>query len=226
MRNTVEKTLATTLLERLEAALQDPDPASRQRKAERITAVLDSETGQNPDTGTTPLLICDWADDLGAEGKVQSLGIESVPGPTKVAKTSAATGRSLLSNGHLGADILHVPAGEGFAPHTHPGDHLLFVLAGEGTISVNGQIVPTGPGRAYMVDGSVVHAVGAITDHTILSIGTPHRALDSEDRQSLTAYAALLNPFGSIHCLICDVAAEGGEELESLGCTHSPHRFG
>jgi hypothetical protein len=77
-----------------------------------------------------------------------------------------------------------------------------------------------------MVDGAVVHAVGAITDHMILSIGTPHRRLDSEDRQSLTAYAALLNPFGSIHCLICDVSADGGEELEALGCTHSPHRFG
>ncbi|MGW3852791.1 hypothetical protein, partial [Streptomyces fagopyri] len=64
MSDTVEKTLATTLLQRLEEALQDPDPVGRQRKADRIGAVLDSQLTQSPDTGTTPLLICDWADDL------------------------------------------------------------------------------------------------------------------------------------------------------------------
>ena len=175
------------------------------------------------------LSICDWATDLGRSDERpeagQLLEIDMNPRPTQVKKTRAATGRSLMSNGQIGADLLHVPAGEGFAPHTHPGDHLLFVLGGEGTITVDGVILPTRAGQAYMIEGAVPHAVGAVTDHVILAIGSPHRELDSEERQSLVAYSALLAPIGSIRCLICDVSGASGEELADAGCSHSPHRF-
>ncbi|MFC4585719.1 cupin domain-containing protein [Sphaerisporangium corydalis] len=173
-----------------------------------------------------PLLICDWAADGGVDGTTQWLGIDMTPHPTRVLKTRAATGRSLVTSGHLGADLLHLPAGEGFLPHTHPGDHLLIVVGGHGTITVDGAITATAPGQVYMVRGAVPHAVGAVTDHVILAVGAPHRLLDSPERQDLTEYSALLTSFGTISCRICGVAATGGEELEGLGCPHSPHRFG
>ncbi|MEU5634080.1 cupin domain-containing protein [Streptomyces rishiriensis] len=223
-------------LEVLSRELHSLDPAEREAKAVQLLSVLGrakaTETAalrprEEPgDTRRAPLLICDWATDLGLDGTTQQLGINLAPGPTRVSKTADATGHSLLSSGHVGADILHVPAGSGFAPHTHPGDHLLFVLAGTGTISVAGEIVPTRPGQVYMVEGAVTHAVGAVTDHMILSVGAPHRHLDSPERQELTAYSALLGDLGQITCRLCDIQGSSGEELTAKGCPHSPHRFG
>jgi quercetin dioxygenase-like cupin family protein len=98
-----------------------------------------------------------------------------------------ATGLPLHSNGHLGADILHVPAGKQFPVHTHPGDHLLYCLRGTGTISVDGQTYPIRPGDLYMVDGLVPHAVGAgPEEHVLVAIGAPHKPVDSPERMAFT----------------------------------------
>ncbi|MER6140583.1 cupin domain-containing protein [Streptomyces sparsogenes] len=220
------------VIEVLTEELHSLAPAEREAKAVELLAVLGlakaaaAPRPEEPATRPAPLLICDWAADLGLDGTTQQLGIDVAPGPTRVSKTAAATGRSLLSSGQMGADILHVPAGSGFAPHTHPGDHLLFVLAGTGTIAVAGEIVETRPGQVYMVEGAVTHAVGAVTDHMILAVGAPHRHLDSPERQNLTAYTALLSELGHITCRLCDIRASSGEELAAKGCPHSPHRFG
>ncbi len=95
-----------------------------------------------------------------------------------------ARGLALHSNGHLGADLLHVKAGDQFPIHTHPGDHLLYCLAGEGTMSVAGVTYRIRPGDLYMVDGAVPHAVGAITDHVIMAIGAPHKHVASPERMT------------------------------------------
>jgi len=96
-----------------------------------------------------------------------------------------ATGLPLHSNGHLGADILHVPAGKQFPVHTHPGDHLLYCIQGTGTISVEGVTYDIRPGDIYMVDGQVPHAVGAgPSDHILVAIGAPHKPVDSPERMA------------------------------------------
>src|SRR5262245_9945599 len=69
-----------------------------------------------------------------------------------------AVGLPLHSNGHLGADMLFVKAGDQFPVHTHPGDHLLYCIAGEGTITVDKVTHKIYPGDIYMVDGMVPHA--------------------------------------------------------------------
>ena len=140
-------------------------------------------------------------------------------------QATKATGEGLISNGHLGADIIRCAAGGGFAPHTHIGDHLLFVIAGEGTITYNGRIYPTHPGQAYFVEGAVPHAVGAITDHVLISVGSPHRAVNAEDRQTLKEYESILADFAYLRCDICDLAAELPRRLADLGCPHCPSRF-
>lgn len=95
-----------------------------------------------------------------------------------------AKGRPLHTNGQLGADMLHVPAGAQFPVHTHPGDHLLYCLAGEGTITVAGLTYHITPGDLYMVEGAVPHAVGAVTDHVLIAIGSPHKPVDSPERMT------------------------------------------
>lgn len=101
-----------------------------------------------------------------------------------------ATGLNLHTNGHLGADILHVPAGNQFPVHTHPGDHLLLCLAGTGTITVNETTYYVVPGDFYMVNGRIPHAVGAgATDHVLVAIGAPHKPVDSPERMAFTDWA-------------------------------------
>jgi quercetin dioxygenase-like cupin family protein len=176
---------------------------------------LRSRSGIAPD-----LDIANWASDLGLANR-QRLGIDTGPRPARVAKT-AATGQALVSNGQLGADIIRLAAGDGFAPHTHPGDHLLLVLAGEGTITYRGAVHPTRAGQIYLIAGAEPHAVGAITDHVILAVGSPHRAIDAPDRMVLVAYEAVTADFDRLHCLICDLQAVLPARLHDAGCPHCP----
>lgn len=100
-----------------------------------------------------------------------------------------AIGLPLHSNGHLGADILSVKAGDQFPVHTHPGDHLLYCLSGVGTITVDRVTYEIQPGDLYMVDGAVPHAVGALTDHVLVAIGAPHKPVDSPERMAFVDWA-------------------------------------
>jgi hypothetical protein len=83
--------------------------------------------------------------------------------------------------------LLHVPAGQSFPVHTHPGDHLLLCLVGTGTISIGEETFNVVPGDFYMVDGLVPHAVGAgPEDHILVAIGSPHKPVDSPERMAFT----------------------------------------
>jgi quercetin dioxygenase-like cupin family protein len=95
-----------------------------------------------------------------------------------------AVGVPLHTNGQLGADLLHIKAGQQFPVHTHPGDHLLYCVRGRGTITVAQITYEIRPGDLYMVDGLTPHAVGAIDDHSILAIGSPHKPVDSPERMT------------------------------------------
>ena len=136
-----------------------------------------------------------------------------------------ATGIPLTSNNHLGADVIRLAAGDGFEPHTHPGDHLIVVLGGEGTVTYAGKIYPTYAGQIYLIEGNVPHAVGAITDHVIMAIGSPHKAVDAPDRMELVDYEAVTTEIRELYCLICDKKAIHPQTLAELGCEHCPSRL-
>ncbi len=167
-----------------------------------------------------PLRIVRWASDLGMNDE-QVLGVALGARPASVAQSNA-TGEGLVSNGLLGADVIRLAAGDGFVPHTHPGDHLLLVLGGQGTITYGGTVYPTRAGEIYMVEGQVPHAVGAITDHVILAVGSPHRPVDAGDRMTLVDYEAVVADLGDLHCLICDTCARFPARLHDTGCPHCP----
>ena len=99
-----------------------------------------------------------------------------------------AYGEKLLTNGLIGVDMLVVPPGTGFPVHVHHGHHLLLVLAGRGTFSLNEETYEVEPGDLSMIEGSVPHAVGNPFEqpHVLLAVGCPHRELDSEDRMTVT----------------------------------------
>lgn len=177
----------------------------------------------NRPTSDDELEIIRWADAIGhdVEQHKQFLSVSTHSRSIKMAR-GQATGESTVSNGHLGADVIHVRAGEGFIPHTHPGDHLLIIVGGQGTITYGGKIYPTEAGQIYLIDGNVPHAVGAITDHVILAVGSPHKPVDSPDRMTPVPYEAITTEIDELHCLICDSRARLPHRLHDYNCPHCP----
>lgn len=149
------------------------------------------------------------------------LSVDSAPRPVQLAH-SPATGQALVSNGWMGADLIRLEAGKGFVPHTHPGDHLLIVVFGEGTITYGGKIYPTEAGQMYMIEGSIPHAVGAITDHVIVAVGAPHRGVGDPERMTVVAYQEVAAEIGELHCLVCNKMARVPLRLHEIGCSHCP----
>jgi hypothetical protein len=70
----------------------------------------------------------------------------------------------------------------------------------------------------------VPHAVGAITDHVIVAVGSPHARLDAHDRMTPVAYEAVVSDAHSLSCLICELEAMHPRRLHELGCPHCPCR--
>ncbi len=167
------------------------------------------------------LVIKQWAKSLGTEDGAQKLAISLAPRPLKMAHSNA-TGKGLVSNGYLGVDEIRLKGGDKFVPHTHPGDHLLIIVGGEGTITYGGKIYPTKAGDIYMVEGEIPHGVGAITDHVILAVGAPHKPVESPDRMKPVEYKEVVSELGDMHCLICDIEVQMPEMLHEKGCPHCP----
>lgn len=177
---------------------------------------------QPPQSSLHPgeLEIVRWASDLGVNG-FQLLGVGLNERPLPMAD-GGATGAPLIGNGRLGADLIRLASGEGFVPHTHPGDHLLIVVGGQGTVTYGGKVYPTRAGEIYLIAGEIPHAVGAVTDHVLLAVGSPHRAVDAPDRMTPVAYQAVTSELGDMACLICDIQAQMPRRLHDAGCPHCP----
>jgi mannose-6-phosphate isomerase-like protein (cupin superfamily) len=183
--------------------------------------------GQSADAGSSDagLHKAHWAvpsvDTAATGGAFTTLNVDLGPRNFRLID-SVATGHPLISNGFLGADIIRLGRGERFRPHVHVGDHLLLAIGGEGTVTLDGRIYPVSAGEIYMVPGGIPHAVGAVSDHVLLSVGAPHRSIFASDRMQLAAYDAIVSELGDLECLLCGVAAVRGDRLHDLGCQHCP----
>jgi quercetin dioxygenase-like cupin family protein len=177
--------------------------------------------GDMDNIATPSLDIVTWAKSEVNDGHT-NLRMEHSEQTHKVHGARDATGHGLVTNGALGADLIRLPAGAGFEPHTHPGHHILAVVGGVGTITYAGRVHETHAGQVYLVEGEVPHAVGAITDHVILAIGSPHKAVDAEDRMAPVPYEEIVTPFGDLTCMICDLHAARPARLHDVGCGHCP----
>ncbi len=86
---------------------------------------------------------------------------------------------------YMGADLIDMEPGTQFPLHTHKGGHILFILKGEGTVTVGEQVYKTHPGDCYFIAGDLPHGVGAIKHHQVLAIGFPHTAVDNPSRMEI-----------------------------------------
>jgi quercetin dioxygenase-like cupin family protein len=176
---------------------------------------------EDPVTGK--LRIVSWADQVFRDSvlRTTTMVVDEGALPVEMAH-SPATGMPLVSNGRLGVDVIRLRAGDGFQPHTHPGDHLLIVIGGVGTITYHGSISRTHAGQVYMIDGEAPHAVGAITDHVIMAVGSPHKGVGDPDRMRVSEYAEVLASANNLTCLICQLTSVFPTMLHDLGCSHCP----
>jgi quercetin dioxygenase-like cupin family protein len=165
------------------------------------------------------LIIATWAN-VNEDGSISPLLGE---GPVHMHNTEA-TAWDLVSSHGLGVDHISVPAGAGFPPHTHPGHHLLIIISGRGTMTVNNKVYPTKAGQVYFVPGEHPHAVGAIDEHHILAVGYRHKKPSDPERMKLVDYASIASELGTVECGLCGVTGQL-EQLSELGCVHAPTRM-
>ena len=99
---------------------------------------------------------------------------------------SDATGLPLVNHNMFGADIIRFGPGEKVKKHTHPGDHILFVLKGTGIVEYYDDKYQLSPGVVYLIPEYVPHAIYADDTETneliLLAVGNDHRPVNSKDR--------------------------------------------
>ena len=121
-----------------------------------------------------------WADyDLTQE----KLLVDPAKRPIQM-KNSQGTGTPLIKNGHFGSDVIRFGPGEGVGNHTHVGQHILFVLRGNGRINYDGEDHALFPGLCYLVESMVPHAIFGGSDDSLvlLVVGDDHRPLGDSAR--------------------------------------------
>ena len=116
-----------------------------------------------------------------------NLQVDTALRPKKMAN-SFGTGEELVRLNNFGADIIRFSAGEGVQNHTHPGDHILFVLSGSGYVIYEGHGEPLVPGICYLVKGEADHAIKASTDLVLIAVGNNHQRVDQELRMTPVPY--------------------------------------
>jgi quercetin dioxygenase-like cupin family protein len=89
----------------------------------------------------------------------------------------------------VGADRIIMQPGAEFELHTHPGAHILYVLAAHGFIHINGIDYAMAKGDTVYVPAAYPHGVKtdpAVRDPLeLLAFGVPHMPLSSRHRMSL-----------------------------------------
>lgn len=102
---------------------------------------------------------------------------------------STAMGAPLVKQDNFAADVLKFEAGQKTKPHTHPGNHILFVVQGEGWLVFDGQQYRLKRSTCYFVPGSIVHQVGSNSFMLLLSIADHHFPVDSPQRMEVITHA-------------------------------------
>jgi quercetin dioxygenase-like cupin family protein len=113
----------------------------------------------------------------------EHLEIDRGPRPYQMAN-SDGTGEPLIAANGFGADVIRFAGEKGVQPHVHEGDHILFVLAGEGVLSYESERHHLYPGLCYFVPGDVVHAIDAKSDLVMIAVGNRHQPVDAESRMT------------------------------------------
>lgn len=95
---------------------------------------------------------------------------------------SQGVGLPLVKYGSFGADMIRLEDGQFTEVHTHPGDHILFVVEGAGYVLFDGKLFPLVEGDCYFIPGGAAHQVGSESLILLLSVASNHFPVSSSDR--------------------------------------------
>jgi quercetin dioxygenase-like cupin family protein len=91
----------------------------------------------------------------------------------------------------MGADLVEMAPGSSFPLHTHPGDHILYIVQGPGIVHVDGEDREVRAGDTVFIPAEYAHGVrtldSAAAPLVFLAMGHPHRALDAADRMHVVS---------------------------------------
>jgi quercetin dioxygenase-like cupin family protein len=97
---------------------------------------------------------------------------------------------SMTFSGHeIGVDLIEMQPGSAFGLHVHPGDHILYVISGIGSVHVDGVDHRVKEGDTVYIPAEYPHGVKTVEDSVLpvrfLAFGHPHKHLDATDRMRL-----------------------------------------
>jgi quercetin dioxygenase-like cupin family protein len=101
---------------------------------------------------------------------------------------------SMTTSGHeIGVDLIDMQPGSAFPLHVHPGDHILYVMSGDGCVSVDGIDHKVKGGDTIFIPAEYPHGVKSDNVQSgrlvFLAFGHPHKHLDAKDRMKLVQSA-------------------------------------
>jgi len=99
---------------------------------------------------------------------------------------SDAKGLPLVKKDSFAADILRFRKNQKTSLHTHPGDHILFVVKGSGYLIFNQDYFELQEKCCYFVPGNIPHLVGTKDDSMeLLTIANAHQPVNSPLRLTI-----------------------------------------
>ena len=136
---------------------------------------------------TTPELVISTFGEP-TNGAEQYSDLKVAAGPFELSMISSdGTALPLISRqaSGMGADLLHFGKNGGVPMHSHPGDHLLIVIAGSGVLNFYDEEHQITTGKIYWIPGGAPHAIRASSHLTLISIANNHIAADRPERLTL-----------------------------------------
>lgn len=96
-------------------------------------------------------------------------------------------GSTTLEGQPIGADIIEMQPGSEFALHKHPGDHVLYIVSGTGSVHISGADRLVKEGDLVFIAAEHPHAVKgppleASSSLRIIAFGYPHKHVGALDR--------------------------------------------
>lgn len=97
-----------------------------------------------------------------------------------------------LDGQEIGADLIEMSPGSSFPLHVHPGDHLLYIVAGYGIVHVDRLDRRVREGDTIFIAAEAPH--GVRTDPScsgtfaFLAVGVPHKHVSAIDRMRLVEH--------------------------------------
>jgi quercetin dioxygenase-like cupin family protein len=97
-----------------------------------------------------------------------------------------------VQNQHrIGLDLIELAPGTAFPLHVHAGDHLLYVLAGQGLVLVDAAAHAIQAGDCIYIPAEYPHSVsnppGGGEALVLLTVGYPHRHVGASDRMRVVS---------------------------------------